>query len=63
MPMARSVPISRVRSRMAIHMVFMMPMPTMHMRIVMSTRVSQRMASRTQVMNEISSSHVVTSSF
>ena len=35
--MARRVPISRVRSRMAIHMVFMMPVTTMAMRMISST--------------------------
>ena len=37
MPIARSVPISRVRSRMAIHIVFMMPMTMMATRMTMST--------------------------
>ena len=38
MPIARSVPISRVRSRMAIHMVFMMPMTMIAIRMMMRTR-------------------------
>ena len=63
MPMARSVPISRVRSRMAIHMVFMMPMMMMAIRIAIRTTDMPCSAFSVQVMNEISSSQFVTSSF
>jgi hypothetical protein len=63
MPIARNVPISRVRSRIAIHMVFMMPMMTMAIRMTISTADSPCSAFSVQVMNEISSSQFVTSSF
>ena len=63
MPMARSVPISRVRSRMAIHIVFMMPMTMIAIRMTISTTDSPCSAFSVQVMNEISSSQLVTSSF
>ena len=64
MPIARSVPISRVRSRMAIHIVFMMPMTMMATRMTISTH-GQPLAApcSVHIMNEISSSQVVTSSF
>jgi len=63
MPIARSVPISRVRSRMAIHMVFMMPMTMMAIRMAIRTVDSTCSAVSVQLMNEISSSQLVTSSF
>ncbi len=63
MPIARSVPISRVRSRIAIHIVFMIPMMTIASRMTISTTVSPWSAFSVQVMNEISSSQLVTSSF
>ena len=64
MPIARRVPISRVRSRIAIHIVFMMPM----MMIAMQDRDQDdrhplQAPCSVQVMNEISSSQEVTSSF
>ena len=61
--MARKVPISRVRSRMAIHMVFMMPVTTMAIRIVSSTSLRTLSTFSVHVRNETSSSQVVTSSF
>ena len=63
MPMARSVPISRVRSRIAIHMVFMMPVTTIATRMINKSAVRPFKRSRVQVMNDSSSSQVVTSSF
>ena len=63
MPIARSVPISRVRSRIAIHIVFMMPMMMIAIRMTIRTKDSPCSAFSVQVMNEISSSQLVTSSF
>ena len=63
MPIARRVPISRVRSRIAIHIVFMIPMMMIAIRIAISTADMPWSALSVQVMNEISSSQLVTSSF
>ena len=63
MPMARRVPISRVRSRMAIHIVFMIPATRMAIRMISSTVDSPCSACSVHIMNDSSSSQVVTSSF
>ncbi len=63
MPIARSVPISRVRSRIAIHIVFMMPMTTIAIRIVIRMAVRPCSACIVHIMNDSSSSQLVTSSF
>jgi hypothetical protein len=63
MPMARRVPISRVRSRMAIHMVFMIPATTMATRMIINTKVNPCRACSVHIMKDSSSSQVVTSSF
>ena len=63
MPMARRVPISRVRSRMAMARVFTIPTATMTMSTVTSTFPSQVTAVTIQERKLISSSQVVTSSF
>jgi hypothetical protein len=62
-PIARSAPISRVRSRIAIQSVFMMPVTTMPIRITMSRTLRPWSAFIVHIMKDSSSSQVVTSSF
>ena len=63
MPSARSVPISRVRSRMAIQRVFMIPTEMTTSSTKMSRKESALSASTVHFMKEISSSQLVMSSF
>ena len=63
MPMARSVPISRVRSRMAIHSVFMMPTAMMTSSTNDQHAGEAVEALMVHLTKEISSSQLVMSSF
>ena len=62
-PMARKVPISRVRSRTAIHRVFMMPKAMITVRTKTRINEMESMAVNTHSMKETSSFQMVKSSF